>query len=147
MLFGIAERTSMPDPYRTTFLYGLFMDADVLQASGVRPREPRPAHVENYALRIGKRATLVPLPGVRVHGMTYLLTQDELDTLYSGPGLANYQPVTLIAHIDQNTTIPALCYNLALAPDPTEINHDYVKQLKAVVKKLGFPDDYVRSIS
>jgi hypothetical protein len=42
------------------FFYGLFMDVDVLRNSGVAPADPRHAHVDHFALRIGERATLVP---------------------------------------------------------------------------------------
>lgn len=42
------------------FFYGLFMDADLFEAKGLRPRDPRRARIEGYGLRIGERATLVP---------------------------------------------------------------------------------------
>ena len=46
----------------TIFYYGMFMDPDVLNAKGVRPFDIRQAYVERFALRLGKRATLVPNP-------------------------------------------------------------------------------------
>jgi hypothetical protein len=44
------------------FFYGLFMDAQLLDAKGVRPADIRPAAVPGFAVRIGVGATLVPAP-------------------------------------------------------------------------------------
>lgn len=56
------------------FFYGLFMDAGVLQSKGVAPVNPRKAYVDDFALRIGDRATLIPSAGARSYGMLYALT-------------------------------------------------------------------------
>jgi hypothetical protein len=136
-------------PHHNAFFYGLFMDADILRGGGIEPRDPRRGHVDDFALQIGERATLVPRAGGRSYGMVYLLTQDELDRLYCEPGLTEYQPETVLVSVGENTTIPARCYNLAVSPDASEapeVNFDYAKRLKAVLKTLGFPDDYVKSI-
>ena len=45
------------------FFYGLYMDDVVLAGAGVKPRARRKASVHGYAMRIGKRATLVKTPG------------------------------------------------------------------------------------
>ena len=58
------------------FFYGLFMDIDILRASQVVAANPRRAYVGGYALRIGRRATLVPAPEARVYGMVFALTHD-----------------------------------------------------------------------
>jgi hypothetical protein len=44
------------------FFYGLFMDIGVLRQSGVEPVNPRRASADGFALRIGRRATLVAAP-------------------------------------------------------------------------------------
>jgi hypothetical protein len=51
------------------FFYGLFMDAAVLEAKGIRSPGGRPGVVRDWALRIGHRATLIPHPGRAVHGV------------------------------------------------------------------------------
>ncbi len=50
------------------FFYGLFMDSEVLRDSQVMGVNPRRAYVDGYALRIGRRATLVPSSGARAYG-------------------------------------------------------------------------------
>jgi hypothetical protein len=45
----------------SVFFYGLFMDEELLRAKGVQPRSPRQACIRGFALRIGQRATLVPV--------------------------------------------------------------------------------------
>ncbi len=129
------------------FFYGLFMDPDVLADSGIVPHAPRQSYVGDYALRIGRRATLVPSKGARAYGMTYALTFDEIDKLYSAPGLAAYVPEAVFAHVDGETVVPALCYNLPAAPDPSEANSEYAERLKSVLTKLGFPDEYVKTVA
>jgi hypothetical protein len=68
------------------FFYGLFMDTGILRAGGVaEPENPRRAFVDDFELRIGQRATLVPLVDSRVYGMLFALTHRELDLLYAAP--------------------------------------------------------------
>ena len=128
------------------FFYGLFMDAEVLREAGVQPSNLRRAHVTDYALRIGQRATLVPSPGDRAYGMVISMTHAEIERLYSGPGLEDYRPEALLAHVDERETIPALCYNLVQAPEPHERNPQYAKRLRSVLEKLEFPIGYIESV-
>ena len=57
------------------FFYGLYMDETVLAGAGVTPRSPHKASAHGYALKIGKRATLVKAPGNLAWGLVYALTQ------------------------------------------------------------------------
>ena len=129
------------------FFYGLFMDRDVLRECQVVAANPRRAYVEGYALRIGRRATLVPTPGARTYGMVFALTHDELDQLYTAPGLEQYRPEAILAHSMEGDVLPALCYNLREAPGPDEANTEYAARLRAVLGKLEFPPEYIASIS
>ena len=123
------------------------MDSDLLAESQVVAVDPRGAFVENYALRIGRRATLVSAPGERAYGMVIALTQDELEKLYAAPGLEGYRPEAILAHLMEGGTVPALCYNLREAPGSDEANPEYAAHLRKVLDKLGFPAEYVASIS
>jgi hypothetical protein len=129
------------------FFYGLYMDLDVLREAGVVPIAPRQAFVDNFALRIGRRATLLPAAGARAYGMLYTVTHDELDRLYTAPGLEQYRPEAVLARPLDGAPIPALCYNLREAPQPHERNPDYVLRLQRALDKLGFPPEYVASVS
>jgi hypothetical protein len=136
----------MPDRFVDAFFYGLFMDVDVLRESQVTPVNPRPAYVEGFSLRIGKRATLVPSPGGRAFGMLISLTHRELARLYSGPGLEQYLPEAVLVRTLAGEQSAALCYNLPDAPLPDERNPEYAVRLQAVMRKLNFPPEYVASI-
>lgn len=129
------------------FFYGLFMDPDLLRQSGVVPGNPRRAYAEGFALRIGQRATLLPVPGARAYGMLYALTHAELETLYTAPGLEQYRPEALLARPLDGPPIPALCYNLREAPRPDERNPEYAARLRQALSRLAFPPDYVASVS
>jgi hypothetical protein len=129
------------------FFYGLFMDRDVLRESRVTAARPRRAYVDGYELRIGRRATLVPAPGARAYGMVFALTHDQLEKLYSAPGLEQYRPEAILAHSMEGDTFPALCYNLRDVPGPDEANPEYAARLRAVLGKLAFPPEYIESIS
>lgn len=128
------------------FFYGLFMDAEVLRQAGTEPSNFRRAYVTDFALRIGQRATLVSSPGARAYGMLIALTHAELERLYSAPGLEGYRPEDVIAHPFEGGPTPALCYNLAQAPEPHERNPDYLTRLQDVLRDLGFPLDYIESV-
>jgi hypothetical protein len=129
------------------FFYGLFMDSDVLRESQVVAVNPRRAYVDGYALRIGRRATLVPACGARAYGIVFALTHDELARLYSAPGLEHYRPEALLARLLEGDTVPALCYNLREAPGSGETNAAYATRLRATLRRLDFPPEYVASIS
>jgi len=137
----------MSDRRLEAFFYGLYMDLDVLREAGIVPIAPRQAFVDNFALRIGRRATLLPAAGARAYGMLYTVTHDELDRLYTAPGLEQYRPEAVLARPLDGAPIPALCYNLPEAPQPHERNPDYALQLQRVLDKLGFPPEYVASVS
>ena len=128
------------------FFYGLFMDDQVLRQAGVEPSNFRRAYVTGFALRIGRRATLVPSPGGRAYGMLISLTHAEFERLYSAPGMEAYRPEAVVAHRSEGEAIPALCYNLVQAPEPYERNPEYAMHLKSVLENLGFPVEYVESV-
>ena len=136
----------MSDRRVDAFFYGLFMDPDILRESGVVPTNPRRACVEDVALRIGQRATLVPSVGNRAYGMLVALTHAELDRLYGAPGLEHYRPEAVLAHPLAGAPVPALCYNLREAPRPHERNPEYAARLQRALAKLEFPPDYVASV-
>ncbi len=129
------------------FFYGLFMDMDLLRASGVAPGNPRRAAVDGYALRIGRRATLWPADGARVYGVLASLTHADLDRLYTAPGLERYRPEAVLAHPFEGAPTPALCYNLREAPRPDERNPEYALRLRQALETLDFPPDYIASVA
>lgn len=128
------------------FFYGLFMDSDLLRESGVAAENPRRGYADGYALRIGRRATLIPSPGGRAYGMVFALTHRELERLYSAPGLEQYRPEAILVRLLEGGELPALCYNLGEPPQPGEANPEYAARLRAALSKLGFPSQYVASV-
>jgi len=129
------------------FFYGLYMDLEVLREAGVAPSNPRRAYVDNFALRIGQRATLLPSAGTRAYGMLYALTHAELERLYTATGLEHYRPEAVLALPLGGTPTPALCYNLRVAPRPQERNPDYAERLRRALTKLDFPPEYIASVA
>ncbi len=141
-------RATPPPPRRIdVFFYGLFMDVEVLRRNAVEPVNPRRACVDDYALRIGRRAALVPSPGARAWGMLVSLTHAELDRLYAAPGLEPYRPEAILVQPIGGPPAPALCYNLPDAPPPEERNPEYAARLQQVLRALGFPPGDVASIA
>ncbi len=129
------------------FFYGLFMDGDVLNGQSVTSLNPRKAYVDDFELCIGRRSTLVPSEGARSYGVVYALTHEDLDRLYSAPGLREYYPEAVIATTLESQSLPALCYNLREKPGRHEANPEYAEKLRAVLSKFSFPSDYIESIS
>ena len=122
------------------------MDVKLLRSQGVAPRNPRRAFVDEFTLRIGRRATLIPAAGARSYGMVIALTHDEILQLYSAPGLEHYRPEAVLAHT-MSRDIPALCYNLAEPPAAAEQNPEYLAKLLSVLRALKFPPEYISSVA
>jgi hypothetical protein len=74
------------------------------------------------------------------------LTLDELERLYSEPGVQAYQPQAVLAHLADGNVIAALCYNLPEPPAASERNPEYAAKLRIVAEKVGLPEEYVRSL-
>jgi len=129
------------------FFYGLFMDGEVLKGHSVTALNPRKAYVDDFVLCLGRRSTLVPSEGARSYGVVYSLTHEDLDRLYSSPGLREYCPEAVIATTFEGQSLPALCYNLRERPDRHEANPEYAEKLRAVLRRFNFPSDYIDSIS
>jgi len=129
------------------FFYGLFMDEQVLAAQGIAAAMPRRAFADGFRLRIGQRASLVPDGGARAYGMVYALTPSELDRLYGQPGLEAYRAELISVRGFDGSDLTAMCYNLAIAPELEEASADYATRLSDVLTRLGFPLEYVNSIS
>ena len=128
------------------FFYGLFMDVELLRSKGAAPLNLRRARVPEYALRIGQRATLLPLPGACAYGVLMELTQAQIDHLYSEPSVRAYRPEAVLAELDDGTRVPALCFNLIDSPKPEERNSEYAAKLRDLATRLGLPSDYVAGI-
>ncbi len=128
------------------FFYGLFMDAELLRTKGTQPMNLRMASVLGFALRIGQRATLISAPSSRVYGMLVELTHPEIEQLYSEPGVSAYRPEAVVADLADGSRVPALCFNLPLAPSSEEANPDYAARLRDLGRRLGLPADYVENI-
>jgi hypothetical protein len=136
----------MPPRRVAVFFYGLFMDAESLRARGAEPAGVRAASVPGFALRVGRRATLVPAAEDRAHGVVMELTHDEIERLYADPSVQAYRPEAVVAELADGTRIPALCYNLVVPPGPDEANPEYAAKLRDLARRLALPDEYVARI-
>lgn len=137
----------MTDRRADVFFYGLFMDRVLLEEQQVQPVNPRRGYVDGFALRIARRATLVPRSGARAYGVVFGLTHGELDRLYSAPGLEQYRPEAILVQVPEGKPVPALCYTLPAEPPPEERNAEYATRLRAVLAKLEFPAEYADSVA
>ncbi len=128
------------------FFYGLFMDDAMLREKGLEPRNRRAAFVEDFALVIGARATLVPRRGETAHGVLFSLTHSEVDALYSEDSVSAYRPEAVAAQLADGSIIPALCFNLPVPPAQHERNPQYASKLREVAARVGLPESYISSI-
>jgi len=128
------------------FFYGLFMDEAFLRAKGITSPDLRVASVPGFQLRIGNRATLVPVPEGRVIGVVASLFHSELEQLYGEPGVQAYKPEAVLAHLPDGESLAVLCFNLVESPTAGEHNPEYAARLRALATRLQFPPDYVSSI-
>jgi hypothetical protein len=69
------------------------MDEALLRERGFHPTSHVIASVDNYGLRIGSRATLVPEPGQRSYGTGMALSDRELGALQGVSSVAGFRPI------------------------------------------------------
>ena len=74
------------------------------------------------------------------------LPRNEIDALYSGPGLEAYRPESVVADALDGARVPALCFNLVTPPSPGEANREYADKLRELARRLGLPPEYVARI-
>jgi hypothetical protein len=128
------------------FFYGLFMDERFLREKGFLETNLRPASLPGFSLHIGNRATLVPSQSGTVFGLIGSLSHAELDNLYSDPSVQDYRPEAVLAYLNEDEPLAALCFNLVEPPSLDEHNSDYAAKLRALAESLNFPADYIASI-
>jgi len=136
----------MSDATADVFFYGLFMDDDILRDQGICPRARRKAVVPGYRLAIGRRAMLLPQFGAQAFGMVFTLAEAEISTLYAGAGLELYRAQSVTAWLEDGKLAAVTTFNLREAPAVGESNLEYAGRLRAVLERLGFPAEYIRSI-
>ncbi len=127
------------------FFYGLFMDESLLASKGIIPASAATGYVDGFALRIGERATLVPESGARAYGVLMHISEQDAETLYSDPSVADYVAESVGVHLPDGSVEAALCYNLA-AEDLTGTNPEYAKKLLALADELGLSETYLEHL-
>ncbi|MGW9686154.1 gamma-glutamylcyclotransferase family protein [Flagellimonas sp. 2504JD1-5] len=127
------------------FFYGLFMDSAILSKNGLKPSNPRKGYLDDYGLKIGNRASLIPSKGERSYGIVMTCDQEAIQTLYSESSVADYIPEEVNIVTETKDSVKALCYNLPFEL-LTGTNTAYAEALHALVKQKGFPKDYLDKI-
>lgn len=128
------------------FFYGLFMDKDILTKNGIHPSHPRKGFINNYTLKIGDRASLIPCENEKAYGVVMEVTDEEMVKLYAEKSVADYIPEKVEVITELNEHLMATCYNLPLEL-LTGTNSEYAKSLYELAKKLKFPKGYLEKIN
>jgi hypothetical protein len=127
------------------FFYGLHGRRRVARQR-VSSADARRASVDDMALDLGERATLVPERGGRAYGVLMSLTHAELDRLYAEPSVAAYRPEPVLASLRDGGLVAALCFNLPAVPAGARSNPEYAAKLRVAANKMGLPEDYIADI-
>jgi hypothetical protein len=132
------------------FFYGTFMNPEVLAAYGIAAREVLPAKVTDFELCIRPRVNLVASKGATVYGAIVLVTQKDLEKIYSELerrlGLKYLPEAVLAETLSGGLTVKAaLCY-IAHSMTPGPAAPEYVKELADCVRALNFPESYALHI-
>ena len=127
------------------FFYGLFMDDTILLKNGIKPSNPRRGCLNDYALKIGNRASLIPCKNEKSYGIVMTIDNEAIDNLYAEASVADYIPEEVNVVINKNHSITATCFNLPLE-SLTGTNESYAISLYKLAKQKGFPNDYLEKI-
>ena len=124
------------------FFYGLFMDEALLAKNGITPSNSEIGYVDEFALRIGERATLVSSAVARPYGVMMNISCDQARELYSHKSVADYVPESVIVELLGGSKAEAKCYNLPVGR-ATGTNKIYAEGLFKVARKRGLPESYL----
>ena len=130
---------------KSVFFYGLFMDEDLLIGKGFHPHNKKLAFANGYGLKIGEKATLVKSASESSYGIVMDLSEDEIERLYSAPGVSEYVPEQIEVTDKDGNTFKVQCYNLPISK-LTGSNKEYAKALSVAAQKMGLPKSYVEQI-
>lgn len=127
------------------FFYGLFMDEAILHKNGLKPAMLRKAYLEDYTLKIGNRASLIPAKGKKAYGLVIKVDETATLKLYTESSVADYVPEAVKVVTTTGVQVNATCYNLPLA-HITGTNTAYAQALYVLARSLDFPEDYLEHI-
>ncbi|MEM1406495.1 MAG: gamma-glutamylcyclotransferase family protein [Bacteroidota bacterium] len=127
------------------FFYGLFMDRAILLQNGIKPSNPRKGYLNDYALKIGNRASLVPCNNEKSYGIVMTVDNDAIHKLYAEASVADYIPQEVDIIVNRRDPVRAICYNLPVGLI-TGTNKIYAVSLYKLAKRKGFPHDYLDKI-
>lgn len=128
------------------FFYGLFMDVDILIKNGLQPSNPRMGYLNEYALKIGNRASLIPCKNEKAYGIVMEVNEEAIKRLYAEKSVADYIPEKVEIVTASGESLVATCYNLPLKL-LTGTNKSYAQSLYTLAKKLDFPKKYLANIN
>ena len=127
------------------FFYGLFMDVNILKKNGLNPTNIRSAHLPDYRLKIGNRASLIASPGATAYGLLIKVDKAATLALYKEASVADYIAEEVVVITRNGESVKATCYNL---PEEmlTGTNSAYATSLYDLAMRLDFPNAYLTHI-
>ena len=128
-----------------TFLYGSYMNFDVLKEVDLVPGQVEVARLSGFDILIRPLANLVRSDQHCVYGILATATHAELTRLYAHAHDVlggTYLPEAVLAQTRAGVWQPALCY-IAPSMEPGPAANDYVDRIVKPAREHGFPDWYV----
>jgi len=74
--------------------------------------------------------------------MVYVLSEGEIESLYSEAGLELYHPELVVATFEDGSASEVITFNLSGETGMDELNFEYAAKLRLVLERLGFPALY-----
>ncbi len=127
------------------FLYGSFMDIEVLRTLGVVPRTFETAELKNWTITFSPMATLVRSEEDSVYGIIAELSRTEVRTLYSRDDLKHYKPVEITVETERNKRVPAQCY-ISKPGTGQKPSVEYLRRVIHAAENLDFPPAYLAQL-
>jgi cation transport regulator ChaC len=138
----------MEDGRVWVFLYGSYINFDVLREVDLVPAKWEVARLAGYDLTILPRANLVADGAGVVYGIVAAATHSELDRLYTHAREVlgeMYLPEAVLVEARDGSWRPALCY-ICPGMQPRPADPAYVERIARPARTLGFPAWYVERI-
>ena len=135
------------------FFYGLFMNPEFIREQAYHPDDVRLSYVKNYRIWIGNKASMTPRNGHRVYGTLMTMSNTELNALYNQPGVLEYVPVEVDAHLLNEYSTNVIQAKTYILPIDTvndsdaQFNQHYARKLCDTAHQLNLPQEYIAELT
>jgi len=128
------------------FFYGSFIRRDVQEKAGLVNSSAEVARLNGFDIHVCPHAALSESNEHCVYGLLADVTHEQLDALYSAPGVGEFLPRAVTVETRDGKTSPSLCF-IPPTYENLPADRDYLEKLISAGREYGFPAWYLAKLA